>query len=578
MKGHLSSLRTQFCSVACLAGLLLGSASVSAQIELSVQLGFENRVTPGHYAPIQVEVRNVRDFDAARLRIIQLVGNEWRGEATIQQELGQAIQSDGVYKAVIPIYDPVNPIVIELLLPSTGTVLASTEIDLRRTMRPTPYPVLDKKISRFDDRAAVIDLASLPTQWWAFDSAQSLWVASPLLSESWTAVSQWILAGGSLVILTGTDFYRMDSPILRDLLPILNPVLAHSDLGTAYLSGSLKDATISMFSDEGFPLLIQASYGAGHVSLVTIQAQSLAVETLDNIAEQVASSRLISLRDPTGYILGEQKLVALNPLYILAMIAILALGICACALIGKRNARLGWIILVIGVSGLTVSSGFVSNPATHDIALYAINTTLLLERDVGISIVSSSLYSQTNESFSQPHGEGVVPVLFLPRALTGADSHDLSTFPERTEIRMLSGKMRHWHVYGSASLAFDVRLLSDSMIRIANHYGLNFDGGWVLIDGMVHSLSRIDRGVHEYSFLPESAVHLATFASSTDADDLPMPATVLIRVLRQSFPFEKGVWLIAFHDEEQILFAELAQKVRDITLVAVQGDETSHEI
>ena len=577
MKRYLSSLRAQFCSVACFAGLLLGSASVSAQVELFVQLGFENRVTPGHYAPIQVEVRNVRDFGAARLRIVQLVGNEWRGEAAIRQELGYAIQSDGVYAAVIPTYDPVNPIVVELLS-STDTVLASTEIDLRRTMRPTPYPVLDKKISRFDDRAAVIDLASLPTQWWAFDSAESLWVASPLPSEAWTAVSQWILAGGSLVLLTGSDFYRMDSPILRELLPLSDPVLADSDRGTTYLSGSLKEATISMLSNEGFPLLIQASYGAGHVSLVTIQAQSLSVETLKNIGEQVASSQLISLRDPTEHILGEQKLVALNPLFVLAMIAVLAVGVCACALIGRRNPRMGWIILLIGVAGLAVSSGFVSNPATHDVPLYLVNTDVQVEIGVGISIVSSSLYSHTNEPFAQPHREGIIPLLLLPRTLTGMDSYDLSTFPERTELRVLPGKMRHWHVYGAASSMFDVRLLSESMIRIGNHQGLDFDAGWVLIDGMVHSVAQIDRGIHEYSFLPESGVHLAAFVGSADTDDLPMPTIVLIRELRQSFPLEKGVWLIAFDDEEQISSGELTQKVRDITLVAVQGEEVNREI
>ncbi|MFC2108111.1 hypothetical protein ACFLS5_01465 [Candidatus Bipolaricaulota bacterium] len=545
---------------------------MSAQVELFVQLGFENRVTPGHYAPIQVEVRNVRDFGAARLRIVQLVGNEWRGEAAIRQELGYAIHSDGVYAAVIPTYDPVNPIVVELLS-STDTVLASIEIDLRRTMRPTPYPVLDKKISRFDDRAAVIDLASLPTQWWALDSAESLWVASPLPSEAWTAVSQWILAGGSLVLLTGSDFYRMDSPILREFLPLSDPVLADSDRGTTYLSGSLNEATISMLSNEGFPLLIQASYGAGHVSLVTIQAQSLSVETLKNIGEQVASSQLISLRDPTEHILGEQKLVALNPLFVLAMIAVLALGVWACALIGRRNPRMGWIVLLIGVAGLAVSSGFVSNPATHDVPFYLVNTNLQVDIGVGISIVSSSLYSQTNEPFAQPHREGIIPLLFLPRTLTGMDSYDLSTFPERTEMRVLSGKMRHWHVYGAASSMFDVRLLSESMIRIGNHQSSDFDAGWVLIDGMVHSVAQIDRGIHEYSFLPESGVHLAAFVGSADTDDRPMPAIVLIRELRQSFPLEKGVWLIVFDDEEQISSGELTQKVRDITLVAVQGEE-----
>ena len=577
MKPYLISVRNQLRSVACFAGLLLVSASVSAQVELSVQIGFENRVTPGRYAPIQVEVRNIRDLGPARLRIIQPVGNEWRGEATMRQELGHAIQSDGLYEAVIPTYDPLNPIVVELLS-STDTVLAWTEIDLRGTMRPTLFPVLDRRIPRFDDRAAVIDMASLPAQWWAFDSAESLWVASPLPSEAWTAISQWVLAGGSVVLLTGTDFYRMDSPILRQLIPLLNPVLTDSDLGTSYLSGSLKDATISMLSNEGFPLLIQASHGAGHVSLVTIQAQSLSVETLENIGDQIASSRLISLRDPTEYILGEQETVTLNSLFVLATIAALALGVCTCALIGRRNPRMGWIILLVTVAGLVVSSGFVSNPSTHVVHVYLVNTVLQVESGFSFYIVSSSLYSQTNSPFTQPHTEGIIPIPFLPRTLTGMDSYDSSTFSERTEMRVLPGKMRHWHAYGAASSMFDVKLLSESTIRIDNHHALAFDAGWVLIDGMVHSIARIDRGIHEYSFLPESAVRLAGFVGSADANEPAMPAMMLIRELRQSFPLEKGVWLIAFDDEEQISSGELTKKVRDITLVAVQGEEANREI
>jgi len=577
MKRYLFSLRTQRCSIACVAGLLLVSASVSAQVELSVQLGFENRVTPGHYAPIQVEVRNVHGFGAARLRIIQLVGNEWRGEATIQQELGHAIQSDGVYEAVIPTYDPLNPIVVELVS-STDIVLASTTTDLRGTMRSSPYPVLDKKIARFDDRAAVIDMTSLPTQWWAFDSAETLWVASPLPSEAWTAISQWVLAGGSVVLLTGSEFYRMDSPILRELLPLSNPVLADSDRGTTYLSGSLKEATISMLSSEGFPLLIQATHGAGHVSLVTMQAQFLSVGTLESIGEQVASSRLITLRDPTEYILGEQKIVALNSLFVLAIIAVLALGVSACALIARRSPKMGWIILLVVVAGSAVSSGFVSNPATHVVELYAVNTTLYVEVRFGLSIRYSSLYSQTNNPFMQPHKEGIIPVLFLPRTLTGMDSYDSSTFSERTDMRVLSGKMRHWHAYGAASSMFDVRLLSESTIRIGNHYALDFDASWVSIDGMVHSIAGIARGIHEYSLIPKSAVRLAAFVDSDDADELSMPELMLIRELRESFPLDKGVWLIAFADEERISARELAQKVRDITLVAVQGEEVHREI
>jgi len=361
------------------------------------------------------------------------------------------------------------------LLSSADTVLASETIDLRGAMSLTPYPVLDKKIARFDERAAVIDMDSLPLQWWAFDGVDSLWVASPLPREAWAAISRWVLAGGSLVLLTGTDFYRMDSPALRELLPLSSPTVALSDFGTNHLTGTLTDGTISMLSDEGFPLLIQASYGAGRVSLVTIQARSLPVEILKNIGERIAPSRLISLRNSTERILGEQTVSTLRWIFVLAMVVLLFLVICGCSVIGRRNSRLGWSILLVSIIGLSVSSGFVSNPATHDTDLYTVNTRLYLEAPFGLYVRYSSLYSETSHPYIQRLNEEIIPVQFLPRTLIGTDSYDFSTFPSHSQLTILSGQMRHWHAYGAASSLFDVRLVLGSLVRVSNYFPLDFD-------------------------------------------------------------------------------------------------------
>lgn len=576
MKRYSFSLGALLRFVACFAAVLLLSSSVSAQVELSVQLGFEGKLTPGRYAPIRIEVRNYHDIDAGRLHIVQPVGNEWRGEATMQQELGFAIQSSGVYESVIPIYDPVNPIIVELLS-SADTVLASETIDLRGAMSLTPYPVLDKKIARFDERAAVIDMDLLPLQWWAFDGVDSLWVASPLPREAWAAISRWVLAGGSLVLLTGTDFYRMDSPTLRELLPISSPTVALSDFGTNHLTGTLTDGTISMLSDEGFPLLIQASYGAGHVSLVTIQARSLPVEILKNIGERIAPSRLISLRNSTERILGEQTVSTLKWIFVLAMVVLLFLVICGCSVIGRRDSRLGWSILLVSIIGLSVSSGFVSNPATYDTDLYTVNTRLYLEAHFGLYTRYSSLYSETSHPYIQRLNEEIIPVQFLPRTLIGTDSYDFSTFPSHSQLTILSGQMRHWHAYGAASSLFDVRLVLGSLVRVSNHFPLDFDAGWIVVDGMVHSIGEVYQGIHDYSFVPESAARLAAFVSSAYTSEM-MAKLLLIRELKQSFPLTKGVWLIAVADAEHVVSDDIMQKVRDITLAVVRGVEVDREI
>ncbi len=157
----------------------------------------------------------------------------------------------------------------------------------------------------------------------------------------WTAISQWVLAGGSLVLLTGTDFYRMDLPALRNLLPLSDPVLTVSDLGTSYLTGSHEGATIEILSEEGFPLLIQSAYGAGHVALVTINARSMSVEKLESIATEVTPSQLITLRDSTEHILGAQTVVTLDSLLVLAIGGLLGVVVCTSAFIGRRNPKAG---------------------------------------------------------------------------------------------------------------------------------------------------------------------------------------------------------------------------------------------
>jgi|GEM_PF-572665 hypothetical protein len=564
--------------LAICAAFFLISSACTAQTELSVELGFEGRLAPGHYAPILVEIHDYQSAGVSRLRITQLVGNEWRGEATLQQELPQLIQASGRYEAVIPIYDPVNPIIIELLS-TTGEVLATTTADLRGTMRPMPYPVLDKQLPRFDDRAAVVEPSSLPSQWWGFDSAESLWIASPLPSETWTAISQWVLAGGSLVVLTGTNFYRMDSPTLRQLLPILNPDVATTIEGTPYLSGTHANATIDMISDEGFPLLLHGSYGAGQVALVSVGAQSVSVEDLQMIATHVSPARLLTLEEPTELILGAQTVSALDSLFVLLMIVVLGVLVCVCAVVGRRNARAGWSILLACGLALTVSSGFVSFPMTRTIAVYIVNTRLYVQGSVTSVSVFSSFFSQTADPFVQAHEEEILPLQVLPRTLKGPNSSDFYTLSEKTRQQLLVGEMRRWHAYSTASAVFDFELLSHELVRINNYHPADFDTALILIDGIVHPIANVRRGNHEYSLDPTTSNHLGSFLSTaTGYTQSGAPTVQLVRAIKDALPLSTGTWLIALDTEVQLPTTDTPHKVRDITVVIAQEEEGYREI
>ncbi len=189
-------------------------------------------------------------------------------------------------------------------------------------------------------------------------------------------------------------------------------------------------------------------------------------------------------------------------------------------------------------------SGFASNPITRVVDLYTVNTHLSIEMDVGLYAVFFGLYSQTSDPFIQLHKEEIIPVLFLPRTLKGMDSYDFSTSPAYTGMSILPGSMHHWHIYGTTASLFDVKLLSDSSVRISSHPPLDFAAGWVVIDGMVHSIPGVQRGVYEYSFVPKSAVRLAAFVGTAYTHEMTS-ALLLIRKLQAAFFAYQGH--LAYH-------------------------------
>ncbi len=569
-----SSLRLPLCVAVGFTVLWAVSPCLSAQVELTAQLGFENRVTSEHYAPIRVEIHGLSETRTARLTVVQPIGNAWRGKASAEQDLGYAVGSDGVYSNAVPVYDPVNPVTIELRA-DDGTLLADTRLDLRATLRTTPFLVLDKQIPRFDEDAALIDVLTLPRRWWAFDCARSVWLASPLTTDAWTSISQWVVAGGSLVLLTGTDFYRMDSPELRWLLPISDPHLVTGDVGTPHIEGILGDATVELVSDEGYPLLIQAPRGAGDVSLITVAARSLDADRLRAIADRISPSGLISVADATSQLLGEQPISTLSALDVIFLTVLMAAITTSSALIGRRNWKLGWSVLVGGCIAASVSFGYMSNPVNVRSDLIVTNTALSIDISVPLTIVSSSMYAQTSATVPMPHETGMIPEESLPRTLNDGVSYDFQTFPAYTDVDVQPGETRSWRGYGADSPLMDVEAFSDSSIRIRQFYPFDFEDAWVIIDGMAYPIPTIVQGVQEYSFDPQSAVRVGVLAGSGSSGDT-RAATLVIRDLRESLPLQEGVWLIAVSDRSHVEHAELTQKVRDLTVVVVSDEGVAH--
>ena len=270
-------------------------------------------------------------------------------------------------------------------------------------------------------------------------------------------------------------------------------------------------------------------------------------------------------------------MVTLSSLLVLGMVALLAIIVCICAIIGRRKPRLGWAILVASALGLTVLSGFASNPAKHIVHVYTTNTSLYLQDTVSLLAVWSSLYYRTTEPVIQIHKEDIVPLQFLPRTLGSMNSFANLTAPGATGQQVSIGDMRRWHAYGTAATVFDLEVLPDSAIRISNSHPTSFDTAWVIIDGMVHRLASVLQGTHDYDLDQGSSVRLGTFIADGYSQQAPADLQ-LIRAIRNVFHLSKGVWLIAAADEDRLIIEDIAQKVRDITLVIVHEEEHRREI
>jgi len=550
--------------LSCIALSACVGSSAQAQTRLSVALGFENCTTPGCYAPATIDVENLAPSETARLQIVQAVGNEWRGEAEMRIELPQSIQSDGTYTSVIPVYDPANAVQFELWS-STGELLTEATLDLREGFRASPFPVYDRALPRFDDRAALVDVGRLPTDWWGYDSAESVWIASSLPDEGWATLAQWVLAGGSLVIVTGSDFYRMDTSALRGLLPIEDPYVAVSDSGTSYVSGTFAMQNVQLVAGDGFPLLIQTENGAGTVSLVTVRAGALTATELSQIAEHVPNAQLIRFDEITSSLLGAQRVATLNKPMLLLLMGLGIAMVAGVTVAGRRNPRWGWIGIGAGMAVITVLSGLMANPTDQLVGVYAYNTDVTLLTEVGIKVVSSSLYSRTDQSFRQTYPGDLIPNVSLPRTLTGADSYSAFAGSSSSQWLVMPGEVRDWHAYAAAIPLLHVHREDAATVRISNFHPTEFSDAWVIVDGYVHTLDSLIEGTRRYE-IGSTGTRLARFL--VESGDRPYrSAAQLLDNVGLLVALEDGVWLVASAVQERTAEDGVSQKVRDLTMV-----------
>jgi len=131
----------------CLSPLAFGA-------QLDVEIGIGGYVSRWSYAPVRVTISGLSHPVDGRIRLAQLIGNPTEDPAHIGSVVYAGKLVDRTYEATIPIYDPLNPVRIEVddgegslavcgisLMPVDDTVL----ID------PSELPITDPHLATAPD-------------------------------------------------------------------------------------------------------------------------------------------------------------------------------------------------------------------------------------------------------------------------------------------------------------------------------------------------------------------------------------------------------------------------------------------
>jgi hypothetical protein len=397
--------------LAACAFFVLGLApGVSAQPEISAEFGFDHQLVRYRFAPIQVTLSGLEDPIAGHLIVQQFVGSDPSTPVSVEQEIVSGRIQNGVYRGTLPAYDPILPIIVQLI-DEQGNVIASVSESVRQSARGLPFAVVAGAPYHVDDTEAIVDPSELPADWWAYDPVSALWLTSPLLTRAvWVGLGAWVSAGGSLVLFSGSDFYQWDNPLARELLPFSEPSLRDGVGSAPLLVGRPRAGAQVLLTKQDLPLLVRIPYGAGYVSLVTERFRDLDEMDLRRIEPRIPTSRRLLSADALSKDLLNETPV-LRPMYAFAPLVVVAVLVALLAMRRRsvRHARSAAVLFLASIAVIAVASGLYLNRLGRMVYHYSISTTLHISTGFGCSTVSYAFFSLEPTQITIPQEKGAFP-------------------------------------------------------------------------------------------------------------------------------------------------------------------------
>jgi len=561
--------------------VLVATWSVSARgaTSIEVQIGFNGHVVPERYAPFRMRVRDYAGTGTSHVVVNQRLGNEWRDTSTVRHELAPVVSCDGSYSTALPIYEPLNPIAVALV-DEAGEVLAEASVELRETRHLDPFSLVYGPLpSPIAAEGPSVTAAELPASWWAFDAVRTLWISAPPPPESWPAVAQWVLAGGSLVLASGPDYFRFDSPILRALLPLSNPAIATRPDGLLSLDGTLKPGASASVLHGGAPLLAHWSYGAGHVAILTVRPTDIDPSALDEILVTIPESERLSMAAVSEALLGEMQVVRPTHLTALLLVAASGLGLGAVVAAGRQRRWAGVVATSCLFAALTVWFGFHVNRANDVSFLYRMNTSLHVVASLGIQIDTSSFYSADVAQREHPFASETLPAqatpatlarhpiyLFMPQPTATPWVYGHAAAPSRIVTSVAEIGLKTFYAFSAC--ASPLRLTVDHADRhavLACQTEERLIDCWLIVDGRGTRVPPISAGT--FRFPLSATAMLGSLWAQADG-----PASLVLGHLAEQFPFQQGVWFVGLSELRDAYPPLSGQEVRHLDIYVVRGE------
>lgn len=534
---------------------------------IDAKIGFGGFHAVDQAALIKLTLSGLTPGFSGSLVLRQIVGNPWIGEETMETRLVVPAGTGAIYsRQTVIVLHRSNHLFEIILYNDAEDPVASWQHNLRPFLREERFPLIVGDIALdLDKDPVILATNALPSDWRAYGPISVLlfgrFTPPPLSLEQWIAIAKWIHSGGRLTLFTGSDFFLHDSSILRDLLPLKNPVVTTDAAGLSILTGKLRDDAIVKSRDGNRPLLVTIRHGKGELLLITRRSFDLSSQQKAALVPLIAAPRPAPDIGLAADQLAQMTVERPSRWATLAVVGAVLISFSIITL-RVRQRRLILPFFIGATIIIAVLSGLHSNRPVFLLDAYAIRTSFNVQALYGFSIVSYGLFTPQSAKINLKVRDNdlINPVLAgRPPSLTRIEEDG------KLVITMRDAERCYLVVKRARSLPIKFQLEGEAVVSVTNDLPHSLRQPFLIRDAMVYPLETIAPGISGVTYANEMGTYLQA------AVDAYWPEYLHRLSQKVDIDITIGTWLIGYVLSERIEhWGETSVKVRDISLYLVR--------